>query len=156
MPFEFHNPHACAIDCTLALPIGTFRVMPGTVLPTPEQEKEGLTADLLKEFEVPNLLRPTPPVVRRRLFQEHEIAIPADVVAVTAHLEEFGGEPQQNDQAPAPVAPEPAKIEKPRIPTKHVYPDDKPVKIPGTGIDVGDLEEAMVVSSRIKKPVENP
>lgn len=149
MSFEYHNPHSCAIDCTCALPIGTIRIMPGQALPTPEQEEEGITAELLRQFAIPNLLHPTPPTVRRRLFQENDLPVPKDIVNATAHLVEFGGDGGQGDAGEPKKAPLPPPALKKRPNTKHEYPGQESTKLPGTGIDTSEMER--VISSRPKK-----
>lgn len=97
MPFEYHNPHPSAMECVVGRPIGSILIESGAVVPTPEMEAKGVTKEVLEAFACSNLLHPTPPVVRRRFLEEADLEVPADLVAATQHLPEFGG------AAPPPV-----------------------------------------------------
>lgn len=103
--FEYHNPHPSAIECCIRQPVGSIIITQGEIVPTPEMEAKGITEAVLAPFVVPNLLRPTPPVIRRRLLQAEGADVPEDIIAATAHLVEFGGTPQ-------PVAPPAAPARK--------------------------------------------
>lgn len=89
--FDYHNPHTSAIECCIRQPVGSVKIMAGEIVPTPEMEARGITADVLFPFVLPSFLRPTPPVIRRRLLAEAGASIPKDLVTATAHLPEFGG-----------------------------------------------------------------
>jgi hypothetical protein len=91
MAYEFQNPRKRAIECVIRAPIGTTLIAGGTFVPTPEQEEGGLTPDLLEDWVNPSFLKRTPPALRRRLLAAKGIPIPEDLIAATAHLEEFGG-----------------------------------------------------------------
>jgi len=101
--YDFYNPKKRAIECVLRGNIGTVLVAGESFVPTPEQEKKGLTAESLENAGfVPKLLKPTPPVIRRRLLQASGEEIPEDILASTSHLAEFGGGSTER----APVDPE--------------------------------------------------
>ena len=59
MAYELKNPHPRKIICTLAGGLSAITVDPGELLPSPAQEKAGLTVEALKDFIKPNLLKPT-------------------------------------------------------------------------------------------------
>jgi hypothetical protein len=99
MAFEYHNPHPSNLECCIGRPIGSVIVEAGEVVPTLEMEDRGITAEILEPFVSSNLLRPTPPAVRRRFLASEGMEIPDDVAAATDHLPEFGGSPP-----PAPTA----------------------------------------------------
>jgi len=156
MPYEYVNPHSCAIDCSCRMPVGTIRVLPNECLPTPEQEKEGITAALLKQFECPNLLHPTPPRIRRRLFRDDNIEIPEDLEALTAHLPEFGGvvptaEGTLGDAAPAPIQ------VFPKVVTKHILDSGEiqSKRAPSLGEEMQSISDRLCSSGKCKN-VENP
>lgn len=102
MAFEFHNPQENAIDCTLPQPLGLIRVKPGDFVPTPEQERRGITAEVFTPFtEAKFSLKPAPPVARRRLLEAAGLEVPSDLVRRTRHLPEFGGGGGGNTVAPS-------------------------------------------------------
>jgi hypothetical protein len=117
--FDYHNPHVSAIECCIRQPVGSIIIKAGEVVPTPEMEDKGITADVLAPFIVPNLLRPTPPVVRRRFLQAGGFPVPEDIIAATAHLPEFGGAPQPVAPPAAPTRKLPTP--KPRQATRHNF-----------------------------------
>jgi hypothetical protein len=84
MPFEFYNPHKCVTTCTLPAPHGQFKVMPGEYVPTPEQEAQGIEANLLRPHVAPSFLHKTPGHIRRRLRLESEQKINSDQTPAVA------------------------------------------------------------------------
>jgi hypothetical protein len=120
MAFEYHNPHPSNLECCIGRPIGSVIVEAGAVIPTPEMEDKGITADILEPFVSSNLLRPTPPAVRRRFLASEGMEIPADLAAATDHLTEFGGQPPP---VPAQVVAPPTKSGPPvmRRQTRHTF-----------------------------------
>jgi hypothetical protein len=77
MPFEFFNPHTCRQGCHLGSKFGEIKVDPGQYVPTPDQEKAGMTAAMFEPHVNPSFLHKTPGNVRRRLrveLQEKEKA----------------------------------------------------------------------------------
>jgi hypothetical protein len=155
MAYDFFNPHNCAIDCSIPMPIGMIRVMPNECLPTVEQEEKGITAELLEMFNIPNLLHPTPPALRRRLLQEEKLEVPPAVVEATKHLPEFGGPDLAKGEEPTTVS-ETAAGPKPR--TKHVFPENGEGKFaapPNLEGDMQTLADRMCSSGKCKN-VEMP
>lgn len=88
--FEYHNPATRGVECTFGGHLGMVLIPGGTFVPSPEQEKKGLTADLLEDW-VPSFLKKTPLPVRRRLLEAAGQPVDEGIIAATAHLEEFGG-----------------------------------------------------------------
>lgn len=155
MAYDFFNPHQCAIDCSIPMPIGMIRVMPNECLPTVEQEKKGITAELLEQFDIPNLLHPTPAPVRRRLLQEENLDVPESIVEATKHLPEFGGPDISKGEEPATVSEAAAR---PKMVTKHVFPesgDGKSAPPPNLEGNMQTLADAMCSSGKCKN-VETP
>lgn len=120
--YEYHNPHPSALECCIRQPIGSVTIPSGAVVPTPEMEAAGVTSDVLAAFACPNLLRPTPAVVRRRLLQKAGAAIPENILAATNHLPEFGGTLPAPQSVPTPaVTPVPAADLRLRRQTRHQF-----------------------------------
>jgi len=155
MAYDFYNPHQCALDLSIPMPIGMIRVMPNECLPTVEQENKGIVADLLEQFNIPNLLHPTPAPVRRRLLQDEELDIPESVVSATQHLPEFGGPDITKGDAPATVSKAAAK---PAPTTKHVFPESgrgKSAQAPSLEGDMQTIADRLCSSAKCKN-VEMP
>lgn len=94
MPFEFFNPHKCVISCTLPAPHGQVKVSPGEYVPTPEQEAQGLRANLLRPHVSQSFLHKTPGHIRRRLRLESEQkAAPVEAQTPTAIADAVAAEP---------------------------------------------------------------
>lgn len=70
MPFEFFNPHTNRIGCQLGGTFGEVKVAPGEYVPTPEQERAGIKAELFEPHVAASFLHKTPGNVRRRLRQQ--------------------------------------------------------------------------------------
>ena len=85
MAFEFYNSNPHAVGCSFHRPIGLIVIPRGGYAPTAEQEREGVSADIFKDF-VPVLLRPTPPEIRRRLLEEAGLGVPRELVVATSAL----------------------------------------------------------------------
>jgi hypothetical protein len=155
MSYDFFNPHQCALDLSIPMPIGQIRVMPNECLPTVEQEAKGITAEILEQFNIPNLLHETPAPVRRRLLQEEDLEIPEYVVEATKHLPEFGGPDIAKGEEPATVSEAAAR---PRTPTKHVFPESgegNPATAPNLEGDMQTLADKLCSSGKVKN-VEMP
>ncbi len=153
MSYELYNPHVHNIDCSLPRPIGMVRVEPNECLPTPEQEAAHLTAEVLKEFVIPNLLHPTPAALRRRLLLAEKLEVPEDLVALTKHLPEFGG-PDPSDPEASPVV----AAQAPKQEIRHVFPENtnsEPKHAPSLEEQMQVISDQRSSSSRPKN-VENP
>lgn len=72
MPFEYFNPHTCRQGCHLGSKFGEVKVDPGQYVPTPDQEKAGMTAEMFAPHVNPSFLHKTPGNVRRRLRVEQQ------------------------------------------------------------------------------------
>ena len=90
MPFELHNPRKRAVECVLRGSFGTRTILGESFVPDPEQEERGLSAEFFEDY-VPKFLKPTPPVVRRRLLEASGLEVSVMFLEATCHLEEFGG-----------------------------------------------------------------
>jgi len=91
--FYYWNPHTNNIDLTLPQPIGTVRVGPRgsghEFIPTPHHKEDGVTAKMLRDFEGPSFLSPTPPEVRRSLLEKAGKGVPSWMADRTRHLPQF-------------------------------------------------------------------
>jgi len=91
--FFYWNPHTNNIDLTLPQPVGTVRVGPRgsgkEFIPTPNHKEDGVTAKMLRDFEGPSFLSPTPPDVRRSLLEAAGEGVPSWMAERTGHLPQF-------------------------------------------------------------------
>jgi hypothetical protein len=86
MPFEFFNPHTCRQGCHLGSKFGEIKVEPGQYVPTPEQEKAGMTPAMFEAHVNPSFLHKTPGNIRRRLRLEQQDKDAAARVAENARV----------------------------------------------------------------------
>jgi len=159
--FEYHNPHPSAVECCIRQPVGSVKIAAGQVVPTPEMEAVGITADVLSPFVLPSFLRPTPPPVRRRLLVAAGAAIPEDLVAATAHLPEFGGKFEPQPPQAVAAGPVPAQV-KTRRQSRHTFCNELETALktkktaPSIQSNDNDLQRQAdaLCSSKSMKPVD--
>lgn len=123
MPFEYFNPGPAPLQLSFPPPIGSIVVQPKGYVPTPEQEKDGITVKSLEQYVGVSWLHRTPPYLRRRLFQSHKVTVPEDLIAATRHLPEFSGVVAADSSGGSTVVPvqTTATVESPRHTEDQFY-----------------------------------